>query len=140
LHQRHFIDMYIGLSLFALGEYPAAAAQWLQALRTAAALFNARGMGGACEGCGYICARVGLLQDAVRFLASAHKVRERTAVPLFNFWVAHHDATVAALRAKLDSAEFEALWSAGQRMREEDIVNEVSGRLRDFSVMGQSAN
>jgi non-specific serine/threonine protein kinase len=140
LHHRHFVDMYIGLSLFALGEYPAAAAQWLQALRTAAALFNARGMGGACEGCGYICARVGLLQDAVRFLASAHKVRERTAVPLFNFWVAHHDATVAALRAKLDSAEFEALWSAGQRMREEDIVNEVSGRLRDFSVMGQSAN
>ena len=38
------------------------------------------------------------------------------------------------------TAEFEALWSAGQRMREEDIVNEVSGRLRDFSVMGQSAN
>jgi predicted ATPase len=140
LHHRHFVDMYIGLSLFALGEYPAAAAQWLEALRTAAALFNSRGLGGACEGCGYICARVGSLQDAVRFLASAHKVRERTAVPLFNFWVAHHDATEAALRAKLDPAEFEALWSAGQSVREEDIVNEVSGRLRDFSAMGQSPN
>jgi len=140
VHQRHFVDMYIGLSLFALGEYSAAAAQWLEALRTAAALFNARGMGGACEGCGYICARVGSLQDAVRFLACAQKVRERTAVPLFNFWVAHHDATVAALRAKLELAEFETLWSAGQRVREEDIVNEVSGRLREFSAMGQSPN
>ena len=140
LHQRHFIDMYIGLSLFALGSYPAAAAQWLEALRSATALFNARGMAGSCEGCGYISARVGNLQNAVRFLACAQKIRERTAVPLFNFWVAHHDATEAALRAKLAPGEFEALWSAGQRMREEDIVNEVSGRLRDFSTMGQSAN
>jgi tetratricopeptide (TPR) repeat protein len=139
LHQRHFIGMYIGLSLFALGEYPAAAAQWLEAFRTSAALFNARGMAGSCEGCGYICARVGSLQDAVRFLAGAQKVRERTAVPLFNFWVAHHDATEAALRAKLEPAEFEALWSAGRRMREEDMFNEVSGRLRDFSAMGASA-
>jgi hypothetical protein len=132
--------MYIGLSLFALCSYPAAAAQWLEALRSATALFNARGMAGSCEGCGYISARVGNLQNAVRFLACAQKIRERTAVPLFNFWVAHHDATEAALRAKLAPGEFEALWSAGQRMREEDIVNEVSGRLRDFSTMGQSAN
>jgi predicted ATPase len=140
VHQRHFIDMYVGLSLFALGDYPAAAVQWLESLRNAAALFNARGMSGACEGCAYICARLGHLQDAVRFLASAHKVRERTAVPLFNFWLEHHDATVGELRAKLDPAEFEALWGAGQRVREEDIVNEVSGRLRDFSAMGHSEN
>jgi tetratricopeptide (TPR) repeat protein len=140
LHQRHFIDMYIGLSLFALGSYPAAAAQWLEALRSATALFNARGMAGSCEGCGYISARVGNLQNAVRFLACAQKIRERTALPLFHFWVAHHDATEAALRAKLDPAEFEALWSAGQRIREEDIVNEVSARLREFSAMGQLAN
>jgi non-specific serine/threonine protein kinase len=139
LHQRHFIDMYIGLSLFALREYPAAAAQWLEALRRTAALFNARGMAGSCEGCAYICGRVGNLQDAVRFLACAQKIRERTALPLFHFWVAHHDATEAALRAKLDLAEFEALWSAGWRMREEDMFNEVSGRLRDFSARGQSA-
>ena len=139
LHHRHFVDMYIGLSLFALGEYPAAAAQWLQALCTAVVLLNARGMGGACEGCGYISARLGSFQDAVRFLACAQKVRERTAVPLFNFWVAYHDATVALLRAKLDPAEFEALWSAGQRVREEDVFNEVNARLQDFSAMGQSA-
>jgi tetratricopeptide (TPR) repeat protein len=140
LDQRHFIDLYIGLSLFALGEYPAAAAQWLEALRSMAPLFNARGMAGTCEGCGYICARVENLQDAVRFLACAQKVRERTALPLFNFWVAHHDATEAALRAKLDPAEFEALWSAGQRVREEDIFNEVSERLQGFSEMVQSAH
>jgi hypothetical protein len=140
LHQRHFIDVYIGLSLFALGDYPAAAAQWLEGLRNTAPLFNSRGMAGSTEGCGYICAKIGLCADAVRFLACAQKVRERTAVPLFNFWVAHHDATEAALRAKLDPAEFEALWNAGQRVREEDIINEVSGRLLEFSAMGQLAN
>lgn len=140
VHQHHFIDMYIALSLFALGDNPAAAAQWLEALRTAAKLFNARGLAGACEGCGYISARIGTPQDAVRFLASAQKVRERTAVPLFNFWVGFHDATETALRAMLEPAEFETLWSAGQRMREEDIVNEVSERLRDYSARGKSAN
>jgi hypothetical protein len=80
------------------------------------------------------------LQDAVRFLACAQKVRERTASPLFKFWVAHHDATEAALRAKLDPPEFEALWSTSRSMREEDIFNEVSERLQDFSAMGQWAN
>jgi hypothetical protein len=40
----------------------------------------------------------------------------------------------------LEPAEFETLWSAGQRMREEDIVNEVSERLRDYSARGKSAN
>jgi predicted ATPase len=139
LDQRHFIDMYIGLSLFALGEYPAAAAQWLEALRGAAALFNARGIAGSCEGCGYICTKMGLHADAVRFLACAQKVRERTALPLFNYWTAHHDATKTALQAKLDPAEFESLWSAGERTREEDIFNEVSARLQGFSAMGQSA-
>jgi tetratricopeptide (TPR) repeat protein len=138
LHQRHFIDMYIGFSLFALGEYPAAATESLQALRGAAEVFNVRGAAGPIEACAYICTKIGLCADAVRLLAGAQKIRERTAVPLVNFWVAHHDATEAALRAKLDPAEFEALWSAGRRMREEDIVNEVSERLRDFSAMGRS--
>src|ERR1700722_5885721 len=50
------------------------------------------------------------------------------------------DTSAQALRAKLELAEFETLWSAGQRVREEDIVNEVSGRLREFSAMGQSPN
>jgi hypothetical protein len=134
IDQCHFIDMYIGLSLFALGEYPAAAAQWLEALHGAAAVFNIRGMAGVCEGCAYICTKLGTFADAVRFLACAQKIRERTAAPLFNFWIAHHDATEAALRAELDPAEFEGLWSAGQLMKEEDIVNEVSTRLRDFSA------
>jgi predicted ATPase len=138
LHQRHFIDMYIGFSLFAQGEYPAAAAECLQALRGAAEVFNARGAAGPIEACGYISTKIGLCTDAVRFLAGAQKIRERTAAPLFKFWVAHHDATEVALRAKLDPAEFEALWSAGRHMREEDIFNEVSERLRDFSAMDQS--
>jgi predicted ATPase len=132
LHERHFIDMYLGLALFALDEYAAAAAQWQEALRGAAVLFNTRGMAGTCEGCGYISARIGKLQDAVRFLACAQKVRERTA-PLLNYWVAFHDATEAALRAKLDPVEFQDLWDKGQQAREEDIFNEVGGRLRDFS-------
>jgi predicted ATPase len=138
LHQRHFIEIYIALSLFALGNYPESADKFLQSMHNAAALFNARGMAGSCEGCAYLCARLGRFEDAVRFLAAAHKVRERTAVPLFNFWVAHHEATESALRAKLDPCDFEALWSAGQQRREEDIFNEVGERLAAFAATGQS--
>jgi predicted ATPase len=137
-HQRHFIDMYIGLSLFNVGDYPGAAAQWLEALQGSAALFNTRGVAGCCEGCAYISTKLGNLRDAVRFLGFAQKIRERTGVPLFNFWVEHHAATEALLRARLGATEFEALWSAGQEMREEDAANEANGRLRDFSKMSES--
>ena len=137
-HQRHFIAMYMGLSRFALGEYSKAAADLLDALDLALGLYNARGMAGPIEACGYICTKMGLCEDAVRFLALAHKVRERTAVPLFRFWVEHHNAIEASLRARLDAAEFDALWEAGRRMREEDAVNEVSARLRQFCAEGQT--
>jgi hypothetical protein len=133
--QRHFIGMYIGFSLFAVGEYASAAAQWLESLRISAALFNARGIAACCEGCGYICTRRGSLRDAVRFLGFALKIRERTAVPLFSFWVEYHDAAEAVLRAELEPAEFEVLWAGGQEAREEDMANEVSARLREFSAM-----
>lgn len=134
VHQHHFIDMYIALSLYFLGEDSAAATQFLVALNEAAAVFTPRGMAGSMEGCGYLAIRRGERADAARFLAAAAAIRERTGVPLFNFWVPTHEAVHASLRAELGSEAYEAQSQAGRRMRDEDAANEVRARLQLYSA------
>ena len=138
VHQHHFIDMYIALSLYFLGEDAAAAVQFLDALNEAAAVFTLRGMAGSIEGCGYLAIRHGEWPDAARFLAAAAGIRERTGVPLFNFWVPLNEAAHATLRARLGPTDYEALSDAGRRMRDEDAANEVRERLKRYA--GGAAN
>jgi non-specific serine/threonine protein kinase len=133
LHQRHFISMYIGLALFGLGDHVAAAAQFLEALRGAAEVGNVRGMAGSIEACGYILAQRGSTSEATRLLAAARGIRERTEIPLFSFWLPHHEAVHALLRVRLGSLEYEAQTAAGMQMREEDAANEARLRLQRFS-------
>ncbi len=133
LHQRHFIDIYIALARFAIGQYSAAAAQFRESLLRAAEVLNFRGMGGSIEGCGYICAKLGLFGDAVRYLEVARKIRERTQIPLFAFWLPHHAAANATLQRELGSDQYAALQTTGREMREDDAANEVLERLQDFS-------
>jgi non-specific serine/threonine protein kinase len=137
-HQRHFIDMYIALALYGLGEDREAAAQFLEALNGAAEVSNMRGVAGSLEGCGYLAARRGEWSDAARYLAVARRIRDRTHMPLFNFWVAHHEAADAALRAHLGVHEYAAQSDAGRRMRDEDAANEVRARLQLYA--GGAAN
>ncbi|HYM42923.1 MAG TPA: TIR domain-containing protein [Steroidobacteraceae bacterium] len=134
VHQHHFIDMYIALSLYFLDEDSAAAIQFLDALNEAAAVLTLRGMAGSMEGCGYLAIRREEWADAARFLAAAAGIRERTGVPLFNFWVPAHEAAHASLRAKLGAAGYEAQSQAGRRMRDEDAANEVRARLQLYGA------
>jgi predicted ATPase/DNA-binding winged helix-turn-helix (wHTH) protein len=132
LHQRHFIDIYIALALFSVGEHRAAAVQFRASLLRAAEVLNHRGMAGSIEGCGYISAKLGHFRDAIRYLEVARKIRERTQVPLFSFWLPHHAAADATLRRKLDGEEYATLQAAGRSMREDAAANEVLKRLQDF--------
>lgn len=132
-HQRHFLDMYIGLALFRLADDAAAAAQWLEAMHGAANVGNIRGVAGSVEGCGYIAERLGQPAVAARLLTVAARVRERTGVPLFTFWLVHHEAAAQRLRSTLGAVEYAAAVAAGKSMREEDAANEVRARLQDYS-------
>ncbi|HVP34782.1 MAG TPA: winged helix-turn-helix domain-containing protein [Steroidobacteraceae bacterium] len=136
VHQHHFIDTYIGLALYGMGVDAAAAAQWVESLNAAANVFNMRGVAGAIEGCGYLAARRGDWSDATRFLAVARRIRERTGIPLFNFWVPYHTETHALLRERLGREEYEAQSQAGHRMRDEDAANEVRARLQLYARGG----
>jgi non-specific serine/threonine protein kinase len=133
LHQRHFIDAYIALAAFNVGDDKAAAALWYEAMLTSAALRNVRGIAGTAEGCGYIAARQQRYREAARLLAFASRIRERTHSPFFTFWLAHHDHAERATRLALGAADWATCAEAGRTMREEDAINETAALLRFFS-------
>ncbi|MDE2294276.1 MAG: winged helix-turn-helix domain-containing protein [Gammaproteobacteria bacterium] len=139
-HQHHFIRMYAGLAQFELGDRPAAASEWLRAMRLSSGVANLRGVAGSIEGCAYLaCARREPV-PAVRLLAAAQRIRERTEVPLFNFWREHHARTLAELRAMLSPESYAAEWTAGAALRQEEAA-EVARTLltRIATANGESA-
>lgn len=135
-HQHHFIGMYVGLAHFALGRYPQAAHQWLVSLSLSISVGNVRGMAGSVEGCGYLASRAGEWRTAARLLAAACMIRERTRLPLFNFWQPHLDGVMRALRSHLSFTELEANWQSGAALRHEDATNEAAALLRLYSTTG----
>jgi predicted ATPase/DNA-binding winged helix-turn-helix (wHTH) protein len=132
-HHHHFIGMYVALAQFALGRYPQAAHQWLLSLNISISIGNVRGMAGSIEGCGYLASRAGDWRTAARLLAAAHATRERTQLPLFNFWRQHRDATMHDLRSHLNPAELGESWKSGAALRHEDATNEALALLRTYS-------
>lgn len=133
-HQRHFIRVYLGLALIGLGHYATAAAVLYEATATVIELGNVRGAAGCVECCGYICEKLGRWQDAAVLLGAARAIRERTEVPLFNFWLSHNRAAHTALAAQLGAEEYAACSRAGAEMREEEAINTAALRLKHLSA------
>ncbi len=133
-HQHHFIGMYIGLALFRQGDLAGAAAEWHEAMRNAIAVAHLRGIAGSVEGCGYIAERLGKAEEACRFLSAAEQFRQRAGSPLFSFWFHHNESARARLQATLGLNRFEALVTAGGRLRTEDVINDAAEHLRQFAV------
>ena len=133
-HQRHFIRVYLGLALIGLGRYMAAAAVLYEAIAVVIELGNIRGAAGCVECCGYICEKLGHWQDAARLLGAARAIRERTEVPLFNFWLPYNQAAHAALEARLGAQEYAACSRAGATMRGEEVLEAASLQLKGFSA------
>jgi hypothetical protein len=133
-HQHHFVDMYIGLSLFRLAAYSAAAVQWHEALRNALGVGHLRGIAGSVEGSAYIAAIRGQNEVACKLLSGAEKMRQRAASPLFSFWLVHNASANSTLREAMGAHRYEAALQAGTRMREEDLINEAMAVLTEFGV------
>jgi predicted ATPase/DNA-binding winged helix-turn-helix (wHTH) protein len=134
-HQHHFIGMYIGLALFRRGDLAGAAAEWHEAMRNALLVAHLRGIAGSVEGCGYLAERLGKAEEACRFLSAAEEFRRRAQSPLFSFWFRHNESANTRLRSTLGPNRYEALVSAGARMRAEDVINEAAEHLRQFGAM-----
>jgi predicted ATPase/DNA-binding winged helix-turn-helix (wHTH) protein len=121
LHQHHFIEIYLGLAQFRLGESVAAAASWLQGMRMAIPLGHVRGAAGGIEGAAYIEANAGRAREAALLLGAAQAIRART-IPLYRWWHDHHAAALAAVTAVLGDAVTADYLSEGARLREEDAI------------------
>src|SRR6185437_8118957 len=133
-HQRHFIRVYLSLALIGLGRHVTAAALLYEAVVTGVELGNLRGAAACVECCGYICEKLGHWQDAARLLGAARAIRERTEVPLFNFWLPYNQAAHAALEARLGAQEYAACSRAGAAMREAQVLEAASLQLKSFSA------
>ena len=135
-HQHHFIDMYIGLSLFRLQDTSRAALRWHEAMRNALAVSHLRGVAGSIEGCAYIAERRGRHDAACRFLSAADQIRARAGSPLFSFWIRHNELAHASLRDSMGLPAYQAALRAGEIMREEDATNEAMALLVEFGAEG----
>jgi predicted ATPase/DNA-binding winged helix-turn-helix (wHTH) protein len=133
-HQHHFIGIYIGLALFRRGDLAGAAVEWHEAMRNAIAVAHLRGVAGSVEGCGYLAERLGEPEEACRFLSAAQRFRQRAGSPLFSFWFRHNESANARLQSTLGMDRYDALVSAGARMRTEDVINEAAERLQQFGA------
>lgn len=129
-HQRHFIDMYIGLALFRLGHYDEAASQWYEAMSNAIAVGHLRGIAGSIEGSAYIAERRGKMREAGLMLSAAEQIRKRAVSPLFCFWIGHNQAAHRVIRTALGVPGYESALCDGERMRVEDVVYEATSLLR----------
>jgi len=129
LHQQHFIEVYLGLTLFTLGNASAAASHWLKAMELSLTVGNMRGTAGSIEGCAYLASRTGDWAHAARLLGAARAIRERTEVPIFSFWQVHQQRAHDTLRAQLSPTELEAETRKGMQMRQEDAANEAQAVL-----------
>jgi hypothetical protein len=134
VHQHHFIDVYIGLALFRREDYAAAAGLWRDAMRNALTLGHIRGASGSIEGCGYIAQRLNHPDLACRCLGAAAQIRARTGIPLYSFWIPHHDSAHAALHAALGPERYATAIAAGAALHEEDAAGEADRWLQSFTT------
>jgi non-specific serine/threonine protein kinase len=128
LHQHHFIEMYLGLAQFRLGDLRAAAHHWREAASIAIPLGHVRGAAGAMEGCAYLEVAHGRMEEAAILLGAAEAIRTRT-IPLYRWWLRHHDDAMAAVVATLGAEEAQRRLEEGARMREEDAINSAVATL-----------
>jgi predicted ATPase/DNA-binding winged helix-turn-helix (wHTH) protein len=133
-HQHHFIDVYLGLALFRLGDDAAAASMWHESMQNAIAVGHIRGIAGAVEGCGYLAYKTARLDEACRFLYVAEQIRKRVKTPLFRFWIRHNEHAHAGLLSALGARRYESAMSAGAQVREEDAINEAAAMLQKFGA------
>lgn len=113
-----------------LGNAPGAARDWLDVLDGCVMLQNRRGASGCVEGTAYLAVERGEPEKAVRFLASAARVRELTGAPLMPLWRKGQQATERRVRAMLGDA-FEVGQRVGAAARFEDVIDEARAFLAE---------
>jgi predicted ATPase/DNA-binding winged helix-turn-helix (wHTH) protein len=128
VHQHQMMSIYVALAHYRLGRIRQAAQYWHRGLAAAARIKNLRGMAGNIEGASYVAMKMDRPRWSARFLGKAADIRART-VPLFSFWMEHHEEAVAHARRLLGDELFGSLEAAGASVRDEVVAEEVHEML-----------
>jgi predicted ATPase/DNA-binding winged helix-turn-helix (wHTH) protein len=139
LIQQQFIGIYVGLAYYLTGDYARSAQGFQQSLQQCSILGSLRFAAGNIEGTAYLCIVHGQYADAVRLLAAARGIRERTA-PLLSFWVSLHEEAVRRVRSALTAADYELADCNGREWHDEEAIEEALRLLRQFSESGVLTN
>jgi predicted ATPase/DNA-binding winged helix-turn-helix (wHTH) protein len=139
LHQHYFIDIYLGLSHYALKHWPQAAGSLLDALEVSLRTRSLRATAAGVEIAAYVAMQLTRPEVSARLLGKAADIRERTRAPLFRFWVASHEEVTSRVRSQLGNERFEALHAAGASARDELVIDETCVLLREVAADQSSA-
>ena len=104
------------------GEYQHALALYTESLSLRWALRNTAGCAWCLEGLAQIAGALGHTVRAARLWGAAEALRTRIGASLSPAERSRHDGCVAATRARLDAATFEAAWAEGQAMTLEQAI------------------
>ena len=133
LHQHQMVDIYLGLSHYALGHWRDAAASALNVVEMSLRTRNLRSCAAAVEIAAFLSMRTGEPGRCARFLGKAADIRERTRAPLFSFWIIYDQEATRLARQELGNAQFDTCYRAGASARDERVIDEARGLLRDLA-------
>jgi hypothetical protein len=131
--QHQMIDIYLGLTHYALGHWREAAGLSIGIIDGSTPTRGLRSTAGAIEIAGYLGMRAALPEICARLLGKAADIRERTHIPLFSFWVAHHERATTWARTQLGDDRFDACYRAGASARDELIIDQSRALLREVA-------
>ena len=131
--QRQMIDIYLGLTYYALGRLREAAAVSINVLDANMRTRGLRAVAAPIELAGYLGMRVARPELCARFLGKAADIRERTQAPLFSFWIAHNEEASHWVRGQLGPDRYYALHRAGASARDEIVIDETRALLREIA-------
>jgi tetratricopeptide (TPR) repeat protein len=120
----------LGIVAWNRGEYDRAAALFSESLALRKVLGDRRGISTALTGLGVVSAARGQPEHSAVLYAAAEALRAALGIPPPPFIREEYDRQVAAVRAALDPAAFDAAWQRGAAMSMEDAIAFAAGLTR----------
>jgi predicted ATPase/DNA-binding XRE family transcriptional regulator len=120
-----FASSYRGRVALAQGDTVVARTALSEGLALARRLRSSCGVPVCLEGLAAVAEERGGPELAARLLAAAGSLRARQGAPVSAVDRPRYDALVAAVRAALEDAPFEAAWAAGQALSAEEAIDEA---------------
>jgi non-specific serine/threonine protein kinase len=131
--QHQMIDIYLGLSQYALGHWADAAVSFLSVVEISLRTNGLRSSAAAIEVAAYLATRGARPDACARLLGKAADIRERSRAPLMSFWVRHNIASADWARRALGD-RFDAVYTGGAASRDEVIIDEARGLLQEVAA------